>query len=129
MADTLRIDKWLFFTRFFKTRGQASSAVSGGHVTRAGERAKPAQPVRVGDELAITRGRYTWHVTVLAIPPRRGPATEARACYVESDASREARENLAVALRSDRMGMPRTEGRPDKHTRRRLREWKDGHDA
>ncbi|MEL7310417.1 MAG: RNA-binding S4 domain-containing protein [Pseudomonadota bacterium] len=129
MADALRIDKWLFFTRFFKTRGQASAAVTGGHVTRAGERAKPAQPVRVGDALAITRGRYTWHVEVVEIPKRRGPAKEAQACYVESEASREARESLSQALRSDRLGMPRTDGRPDKHTRRRLREWKDSHDA
>ncbi|MEL6215265.1 MAG: RNA-binding S4 domain-containing protein [Pseudomonadota bacterium] len=128
MADTLRIDKWLFFTRFFKTRGQASAAVTGGHVTRGGERAKPAQPVRVGDELAITRGRYTWHVTVLGIPPRRGPAPEARACYVESEESQAAREALANALSRDRLSMPQTQGRPDKHTRRRLREWKDTQD-
>lgn len=128
MADALRIDKWLFFTRFYKTRGQASTAVSGGHVTRGGERAKPSQPVRVGDQLEITRGRYTWQVRVEAIPPRRGPAPEAQACYVESEQSRATREALAMALKTDRLGMPQTSGRPDKHTRRRLREWKDHQD-
>lgn len=124
--DTLRVDKWLFFTRFFKTRAQATAAAGGGHVHRAGERLKPAQPVRVGDEIAIRKGRYEFVVTVDAIPGRRGPANEAAACYTESEASRERRRSLAESLRADRLSMPTTRGRPDKHTRRRLRRWKDG---
>lgn len=128
MADALRIDKWLFFTRFYKTRALATAAVAGGHVTRNGERAKPATAVKVGDKLEITRDRYTWHIGVLQVPARRGPASEAQRCYAETDASREARESLAAALRSDRMSMPQTEGRPDKHTRRQLRAYKDRRD-
>ena len=128
MADALRIDKWLFYTRFYKTRALATAAVAGGHVTRNGERAKPAHPVHVGDALKITRDRFTWHISVSSIPARRGPAKEAQVCYVETDASRAAREALADALKSDRMSMPQTAGRPDKHTRRQLRAYKDRRD-
>jgi ribosome-associated heat shock protein Hsp15 len=124
--DTLRVDKWLFFARFFKTRAQATAAASGGHVHRDGERLKPAQPVRVGDEIAIRKGRYEFIVTVDAIPRRRGPASEAADCYSESEESRERRQALSESLRQDRLSMPTTKGRPDKHTRRRLRRWKDG---
>lgn len=124
--ETLRIDKWLYFTRFFKTRAQATAAANGGHVHRGGERLKASQAVRPGDEIVIRKGRQEFTVTVLGMPARRGPAPEAAACYSESDASRERREALAVSLRQDRLAMPTTRGRPDKHTRRRLRRWKDG---
>ncbi len=67
-------------------------------------------------------------LAVAGIPARRGPASEAQSCYAETDASREARESLAAALKSDRMSMPQTEGRPDKHTRRQLRAYKDRRD-
>lgn len=125
VIETLRIDKWLFFTRFFKTRGQATAAAGGGHVHRGGERLKPSQPVRPGDEIVIRKGREEYTVVVERIPSRRGPATEAATCYTESNASRERREALAASLRQDRMSMPTTRGRPDKHTRRRLRQMKD----
>lgn len=125
MPDSLRIDKWLFFTRFYKTRGKASAAVTGGHVSRNGERAKPSLPVKVGDRLTITRDRYTWVIDVAKLPARRGPATEAQACYVETPQSEQQRVALAEALKSDRMGLPQTPGRPDKHTRRQLRQFKD----
>ena len=125
MAEGLRIDKWLFFTRFFKTRGQATTAVAGGHVERNGERAKPSTAVVPGDRLVITKDRYRYEIDVVATPTRRGPAPEARACYEETEASIAAREAKAAALKADRMGQPQTRGRPDKHTRRQLREWKD----
>ncbi|MEL6870556.1 MAG: RNA-binding S4 domain-containing protein [Pseudomonadota bacterium] len=125
MPDSLRIDKWLFFTRFYKTRGQAAKAVSGGHVARNGERAKPALPIKVGDRLSITRERFTWVVDVAAIPARRGPAPEAQGCYVETPDSIEQREAMRVALKTDRLGMPRTVGKPDKHTRKQIRQFKD----
>ncbi|MEM9171872.1 MAG: RNA-binding S4 domain-containing protein [Pseudomonadota bacterium] len=125
MPAGLRIDKWLFFTRFYKTRGQASAAVTGGHVERNGERAKPAQPVAPGDQLTIRRERLTWVVDVVDLPARRGPAKEAQACYLETVESIAAREQLREALKSDRQGMPRTHGRPDKHTRRQIRQFKD----
>ncbi|MEM1437860.1 MAG: RNA-binding S4 domain-containing protein [Pseudomonadota bacterium] len=125
MPDTLRIDKWLFFTRFFKTRGQATSAVTGGHVERNGERAKPATPVAPGDKLVITKDRYTFEIDVISTPTRRGPAPEARACYAETEESIVARQALSASIKAARMTQPLTEGRPDKHTRRQLRDWKD----
>lgn len=125
MAEQLRVDKFLFFTRFFKTRGLATTAVTGGHVARDGERMKPAHPVRVGDRLTITRDRYSYEIDVLALPQRRGPASEAQACYQETAQSAEARAALREALHSDRMHMPRTEGRPDKRTRRKIRAFRE----
>lgn len=119
--DTLRIDKWLWHARFYKTRGLAARAVAGGHVAVNGERVKPARAIRVGDELAIVRDRLEYRITVLELPPRRGPASAARACYEEDEASRRARETRLRQLRDDRALAPRTRGRPDRRTRRRIR--------
>jgi ribosome-associated heat shock protein Hsp15 len=118
--QSLRIDRWLFFCRFFKTRGKATAAVTAGHVRINGERASPGQRVQCGDRVDLVRERLLYSLTVMAIPVRRGPATEARACYVEDEARMLERERKTAALRQDRLLMPRTEGRPDKHTRRKL---------
>lgn len=119
---SLRIDRWLYYTRFYKTRSLAAAAVSGGHVRLNGDRARPASPARVGDRIEIVRDQLRWVVDVRAIPARRGPAGEAQACYEEDPASAEAREARTAGLRMDRLSMPRTDGRPDKHTRRKLRD-------
>jgi ribosome-associated heat shock protein Hsp15 len=120
-SDGLRIDKWLWFTRFFKTRNLATAAVRGGHVRVNGTRPKAGARVRPGDRLEIVRQQLRFVVTVTGIPERRGPADEARACYTEDEAVREQREADIAKLKSDRMQMPTTPGRPDKHTRRALR--------
>lgn len=125
-ADASRLDRWLWHTRFFKTRGLASAAVKGGHVTVNGERAKPARGVRPGDWLEIVKAQQRWRVEVLAIPPRRGPAREASACYREDPQSQVRREAQLEQLRLDRQLAPGTAGRPDPRTRRRLRELKQG---
>jgi ribosome-associated heat shock protein Hsp15 len=119
---SLRLDRWLVLARFFKTRALASRAVAGGHVRRNGERARPGGKVTIGDRLAIVRGHERYEVEVRALPARRGPASEARACYVESQRSIDERETTTARIRVDRMTMPRTPGRPDKHTRRLLRQ-------
>ena len=116
----MRIDRWLWCTRFFKSRGLAAEAVNGGHVKLGGQRCKPARVVRVGDSLAITKGEATWHVTVAALPSRRGPAAEARACFTESEASVEQRNAQRLRRRSVAEQSP-TSGRPDKRTRRLIR--------
>jgi ribosome-associated heat shock protein Hsp15 len=121
-ASNLRVDRWLVLTRFFKTRALASRAVAGGHVRRNGERASPGDRLIVGDRLEIVRGHERFQVKVRALPARRGPAAEARECYVESEASRDEREAAIARVKRDRMTMPRTPGRPDKHTRRLLRQ-------
>jgi len=119
---TLRIDRWLFFCRFFKTRIKATEAVTGGHVRLNGERATPGNRVAVGDRIDLVRERLDYSLEVLAIPVRRGPAAEAQACYVEDEATVRERQAKTAALRQDRLLMPQTDGRPDKRTRRKLRE-------
>jgi ribosome-associated heat shock protein Hsp15 len=121
-----RLDRWLWCTRFFKTRGLATTAVKGGHVTVNGERAKPARAVRPGDWLEIVREQQRWRVEVLSIPARRGPAKDAATWYREDPDSRMQREARLEQLRLDRQLAPGTDGRPDPRTRRRLREMKQG---
>ncbi len=129
VADrTLRLDRWLWFTRFYKTRSAASAAVQGGHIRHNGERARSSTKVAIGDQIRLVRNQLTYELRVEDIPSRRGPAPEAQACYSESEASIAAREGLLADLRSDRLQMPTTPGRPDKHTRRRLRERNRGKD-
>jgi ribosome-associated heat shock protein Hsp15 len=120
-ANALRIDRWLFFARFFKTRTLASAAVVGGHVKINGERATPGARVTGGDTVDLLRDRIPYRLRIVAIPARRGPASEARACYEEDAAALEKRLAIQEGLRQDRRLMPKTPGRPDKHTRRKLR--------
>lgn len=119
---SLRLDRWLWFTRFYRTRTAASAAVQGGHVRVNGEPARAATRVQAGDKILLVRQQLTWELTVRDIPVRRGPAREARACYEESAESATRREQMAVELKRDRLRMPMTHGKPDKHTRRMLRE-------
>jgi ribosome-associated heat shock protein Hsp15 len=114
---TLRIDKWLWCARFFKSRGLAQQAVEGGHVQVNGERVKASRPLRVGDRLRITRDRERFEVDVTGIPARRGPAPEARQHYRETPESEAAR---AHARELDRLSAPVSAGRPDKRERRDL---------
>ncbi|MGB5164626.1 MAG: S4 domain-containing protein, partial [Woeseiaceae bacterium] len=79
MADALRIDRWLFYCRFFKTRGRATAAVTGGHVKVNGERASPGHRVKCGDRIDLVRERLPYSLDVISIPSRRGPAAEAKA--------------------------------------------------
>ncbi|NCF63607.1 MAG: RNA-binding protein [Gammaproteobacteria bacterium] len=116
----LRIDLWLHRCRFFKTRGQATAAVLGGHVRLNGQRTSPGTRVKPDDRIDLIRDRLPYALSVIATPTRRGPAAEARACYEEDEAIAEQREEQIQALKKDRLLAPRTDGRPDKHTRRKL---------
>jgi ribosome-associated heat shock protein Hsp15 len=116
----MRVDRWLWWTRFYKTRGLAAEAVKGGHIKLAGERCKAAKTVAVGDTLSITKGAETWDVTVEALPSRRGPAAEAQACFTESTESAERRLAQRSQRRSKAAQAP-TSGRPDRRTRRLIR--------
>lgn len=123
----LRIDRWLWCARFFKTRSVAAEAVRAGHVRLNGSRVKPAHDVKIGDTLAIARHEDSGDrdVEITAIPARRGPATVAAECYVETAESLE-RRRLAAEQRALRpVFAPPTEGRPDKRTRRLLLRAKD----
>lgn len=87
-----------------------------------GEPAKTSLRVRVGDQVRLVRQQLTWEFEVLKLPSRRGPAREAQACYEEDADSVARREQTVSELRRDRLQMPMTRGRPDKHTRRKLRD-------
>jgi ribosome-associated heat shock protein Hsp15 len=115
--NDLRIDKWLWFARFFKSRSQATAAVAGGLVHVNGQRTKASYAVCVGDVIAVTRSEHHIEVMVKGIPVRRGPAPEAQTFYSETDKSIAEREQRRLHARS----MPAPSGRPDKHDRRRLR--------
>jgi ribosome-associated heat shock protein Hsp15 len=119
----LRIDKWLWCTRFYKSRSQATTAVAGGLVHVNGERVKPSRAVHLDDRIEITRDELRFEVVILGLPVRRGPAPEARSHYVETDASIAAREQRRERAR---LAPPAPEGRPDKHARRILRDLRRG---
>ena len=120
-ADSLRIDRWLFYCRFFKTRSLATAAVVGGHVKLNGERTTPGSRIKCGDRIDLIRERLPYLLNVVEIPSRRGPAAEARDCYREDEETVRQRDLQTAALRQDRMLMPKTDGRPDKRIRRKLR--------
>ena len=121
--ETVRIDKWLWTARFFKTRSLASQAVGGGHVELNGQRIKPARTVQAGDALVIRceQGEYT--VQVLALSERRGPATIARTLYAETEESVAKRLLLAEERRLQRLQGNPPELRPEKHQRRKIRQF------
>jgi ribosome-associated heat shock protein Hsp15 len=119
----LRIDKWLWFARLFKSRSQATDAVAGGLVHVNGDRVKASRVVQIDDRLNITKDEVRLEVIVRSMPVRRGPALEARLHYEETPASIAARE---LQRERSRLAAPAPEGRPDKHARRMLRDLRRG---
>ncbi len=120
-ADRLRIDRWLWCARLFKSRSAAADAVRGGHVRLNGQRVKPAHNVKIGDVLQITLPQgLDREVAIAAIPVRRGPAPEASGSYVESPESIERRRKAAEERAARVSYLPPTAGKPDKRTRRLL---------
>ena len=116
----VRLDKWLWAARFYKTRGLASEAIAGGKVQVNGDRAKRARAVQPGDEIRIRLGPYEHHVVVRALSARRGPASVAAELYEETAASRAAREAMALQLKSLHAAFVPDKGRPTKKDRREL---------
>ena len=128
MESSVRLDKWLWASRFFKTRSVAREAVSGGKVRLNGNRAKPGRTINVGDELRIQRGEEEYTITILESSSRRGPATVARTLYEESEESRINRERLLEERKLVRQQTVAPERRPDKRQRRRIVRFKSGID-
>jgi len=122
--STLRLDKWLWAARFFKTRALAAEAVAGGKVKLNGERVKAARAVRVDDVLSIHIGPYEHVVRVLALSVRRGPAPQAAMLYAESEPSKVARQELATRLSAEARYASPAEGRPTKKQRRQVIQFK-----
>lgn len=119
--EAVRLDKWLWAARFYKSRQLAIEAVSAGHVHLNGERAKPAKSIKPGDELTIRKPPYQFMVVVTAVSEKRGSAAIARELYRETTDSVGAREKLRAELRD--MPAPVFKGRPTKRDRRTLEIW------
>lgn len=118
--DRLRIDKWLWHVRLFKTRSLATQAVDGGKVKLDGERVKAAHLLRVGQRVSVTLGDRAIEVEVLALPVRRGPAPQAQACYAETAQSVERSVRYREQRRLADLLRPQPAHRPDKRERRKL---------
>ena len=120
-GHAVRLDRWLWAARFFKTRSAASQAINGGKVHVNGQRVSPARLVRCGDWLEITRGTMHMTVVIKALSSQRRSASEAQLLYIETNESREKREFLAAQHRSLIAMTPLPKRRPDKRERRKIR--------
>lgn len=121
--ETVRLDKWLWAARFYKTRSAATAAVAGGKIEINGGPAKPARLVAIGDTIQIRIAPYQWVVEVTGIGERRGSATAAAALYRETPTSLAARERHAQQLR-DAPLLRFDDGKPGKRDRRTIRRLK-----
>ena len=125
-GDRVRLDKWLWAARFYKTRSLATDAVGGGKVQVNGERAKPAKAVKVGDEVRLRLGPYEHVLLIRGLSERRGPAAVAQTLYEETPASRAARDKLSADLKmAPAPFVYEDKGRPTKKDRRALSEFID----
>lgn len=124
--DRVRLDRWLWAARFFKTRALSAAAVAGGKVHVNGTRAKPAKQLQAGDEVRVRVGPYEWLVTVRALSERRGPPAAAQALYEESPEGRAARERLALQHKIAPAPTYQGKGRPTKKERREMQRLEDG---
>lgn len=116
----IRLDKWLWAARFFKTRSLAAEAVEGGKVHLNGSRTKPSHSIRIGDELKVRRGPYEWIVIVRGVSMKRGPALAVQSLYEETEESKRSREALANELRFQGRIVSEMKGRPSKKASRDL---------
>jgi len=118
--EQLRLDKWLWAARFYKTRSLAQQAIAAGQVRLAGDRVKPAHEVKPGNEILLRKGDVQWQIAVVALSERRGPAEEAQKLYEETAASRAERERRTDLRRWGAEPASTLKGRPTKRDRRLL---------
>ena len=123
-VDKLRIDKWLWAARLFKTRSLARAAIEGGKVRLAGQRVKVSREIAVGDELRIRQGWDERDIVIVSLSDRRRGAPEAQALYRETQASM-ARRQQAAQARKLAGASARPPGRPDKRARRQIHRFRD----
>lgn len=124
--EAVRVDKWLWAARFFKTRRLATEAVQGGKVDVNDARAKPARTIRPGDELRVRKDAYEFHVVVRDVSDKRGPAKVAETLYEETPESIARREQTREQIRAQNAAFPQPKHRPDKHDRKHLARFKRG---
>ena len=125
LLDKMRLDKWLWAARFFKTRSLASQAIEHGRVKLAGERVKPAREVRPGDRLNLHAGDTDWTITVRALSMQRGPAPVAQALYEEDPASHARRQQQVSERKLAASPEAAIKGRPTKRDRRLIHRFTD----
>lgn len=123
MTESVRIDKWLWSTRFYKTRSMAAESVSGGKVHLNGQRVKPAKPVHLGDKLEIRRGFDLYVVEVLGLLSKRTSARIAQTMYSETSESQEKRETAAALRKITNAGMKPMSQRPSGKQRGKIRQF------
>lgn len=119
----VRIDKWLWAARFYKTRSLAAKAVSGGHIVVNGHKVKPARTVQPGDMLVIRQDFQAWEIQVVAVSEQRGPAVVAQTLYQETEVSLAQREQARAERKTLQLHLQAPERRPDKHERRKIRQF------
>lgn len=118
--NNLRIDKWLWVTRFYKTRGLASEAIKGGKIDINETHAKPSKTVQINDRIKIKKSPFTYEITVKGLSKHRGSASIAVTLYEESEDSIIAREKLSEQLKAESALRPTIPGRPSKRDRRNI---------
>ena len=125
----MRLDKWLWAARFYKTRALAVEAISGGHVHLNGQRTKAGKDIQVGSRIQISKGGLEWDITVEVLPKQRRPASEAATFYSESEEGHARREKQQEALRIARLAAPiQTASKPSKRDRRLIHRFKQNTD-
>ncbi|HEU5358230.1 MAG TPA: S4 domain-containing protein [Gemmatimonadales bacterium] len=127
--DRVRLDKWLWAARFYKTRALAAEAIDGGKVHVNGERAKRSKLLQLGDDVRLRQGTYEYRLTVRGMSERRGPAKVAVTLYEEDAASRAARERMAEQLAAMPAPFQVEKGRPTKKDRRELERFRRSMDG
>jgi ribosome-associated heat shock protein Hsp15 len=125
-GSNVRVDKWLWAARFFKTRALAARACELGRIKSNREPVKPAREVKVGDHLEITNDSGEFQIDVLAVSDIRGPAKVAQTLYRETEASRESRLRLAEERKALMSFTPAPQGRPSKRDRRKIIQFRRG---
>lgn len=127
-SEGVRLDKWLWAARFYKTRADAREMIEGGKVHYNGQRSKPSKLVEVAAELTLRQGNDQRTVVIEAVSDKRGPATVAQQLYRETPESIEKREKVALARKMNALTMPHPDRRPDKKERRDLMKFKHSGD-
>lgn len=123
-AEKMRLDKWLWAARFFKTRALASEAIKGGKVHVEGQRVKPSKEIAAGSRIEITKEPYSWEITVIALNSHRRPAKEAALLYKESPESHARRQEEVARRRAEKPALDHPQRRPDKKQRRQIHRFK-----